>query len=1203
MNTKSSQNGRATGVKSRLSAMLCAFAATMMSFPSAAALNVPAVPLQVGTPLPPNIMLILDDSGSMDWTFMPGPFAASAAPLNNQTSPVSIGLETYAHNTLYYDPSIDYTPWILADGSYHSGGTTLNSVWTDAALASSNASIANRVHTYYVPKTPGTNLDRTNGFYRYQIHADGSVWRSEYTGASSRITLLNQGGIWQSNNNWRQYQVDVPSGVYDLEITTSGGGGDADLYVRRGAQPTTSNYDCRERSNGNNHTCEFDPPQAGRYYIGLFADSTFNNVNLNVSYVASRYCGADDGWNNCTRVTPNGRSEQAEANNFATWYSYHRTRMKAAKAGAGSAFADLNGGNYRVGFTTIWGPSQSDRNAEFLINVGSNNGLFENRNGSTNRTTWFNRLYDATANNGTPLHNALRRMGLYYSDDLAGYGGTSGPYGPEASPLACRQNFSILTTDGYWNQEDSIVYSGNDDGNDGATYSRPDGTSEQSYVAAAPYRDNFSKTLADVAMKYWKTDLMPGMDNIVPTTTVNPAFWQHMVTFGISLGLKGTLPQTSVADVLQAQQAGTFPGWPNPTDNEDDHRIDDLLHAAVNGHGAFAAASNPTEFAMALRSALASIDERTSSASNLSFNSSVLNNDTVSYSANFVAGQWIGDVTAYSTTSAGAVNPPLWRASNGIPTTPSSRRIRTYGGATGTRTAATAFPTAAQETVLTTAVANYIKGDRTGEGSTYRARATLFGDIVNSSPVYVETGSDKTIYVGANDGMLHAINAENGAERFAYVPKLLDMARLKDLSRRVDFVHQYFVDGPISVSTRVQTPNKNYLVGTLGRGGRGVYGLDVTDPTTFATSGQSWEFAGDNDMGMVLGKPLIAKVNIGTNGTMAAIVANGINSPNDRAALFVINLATGALIQKITTNAETANGLSVPTGVDANGDGKVDTVYAGDLQGNVWRFDLSASTSTSWSSAKLFTATYKDDPTRRQPITGGITVAYNPATYNPWVFFGTGRYILETDPGDTSTQTWYGMEDNGTAITGRAQLKEREIVLAGVLGGNPVRAFEETTSGDMNGTKGWYVELLTPPDYTAEGERMIGDQFVVSGNVLVASSVIPRSDGCDTTGRGYLNFIDAFTGGALSAPFIDANGDGVIDHNDTLPSGTGGGGTDVPVGSIDLGIGMPTDPGALIGSGGEAVFCANGSTGAPGCVPFEWGPGFGRISWRELLRD
>src|SRR5690606_3690967 len=150
------------------------------------------------------------------------------------------------------------------------------------------------------------------------------------------------------------------------------------------------------------------------------------------------------------------------------------------------------------------------------------------------------------------------------------------------------------------------------------------------YEPALPYRDGASisrsNTLADVAMRYWKHDLVPDMSNIVPTTNANPAFWQHMVTFGISIGLKGTLDQSSVQEVLAAggpRKDGAAVNWPAPA-ADSVNNIDDLLHAAVNGRGTFLSAGNPEEFSTGLSAALAAIVERTGSFSNVAANSTAL---------------------------------------------------------------------------------------------------------------------------------------------------------------------------------------------------------------------------------------------------------------------------------------------------------------------------------------------------------------------------------------------------------------------------------------------------------------------------------------------------------------------------------------------------------------------------------------------------
>src|SRR5690606_5374059 len=162
-----------------------------------------------------------------------------------------------------------------------------------------------------------------------------------------------------------------------------------------------------------------------------------------------------------------------------------------------------------------------------------------------------------------------------------------------------------------------------------------------------------------------------------------------------------------------------------------------------------------------------------------------------------------------------------------------------------------------------------------------RVRSTLLGDIVNSSPTYVaDTG---TLYVGANDGMLHAFDAETGEEQFAYIPGIIDFNQLAKLSRG-DYLHKFFVDGPIAVSSRKLTPGKNLLVGALGRGGKGLFGLDVSTPDSFGTSDVEWELAetAGNNMGMVLGRPILAPVR---SGVTAAVLGNGVNSTSGRAAL------------------------------------------------------------------------------------------------------------------------------------------------------------------------------------------------------------------------------------------------------------------------------------------------------------------------------
>ncbi|MGH8078600.1 MAG: pilus assembly protein, partial [Lysobacter sp.] len=315
--------------------------------------------------------------------------------------------------------------------------------------------------------------------------------------------------------------------------------------------------------------------------------------------------------------------------------------------------------------------------------------------------------------------------------------------------------------------------------------------------------------------------------------------------------------------------------------------------------------------------------------------------------------------------------------------------------------------------------------------------------------------------------------------------------------------------------------------------------------------------------------------------------------------------------------SDTGNGLSTPRGWDHDGDGFLDYVYAGDLKGNVWKFDLSSNKKAEWevsySNTPLFVA--KDAAGNPQPITGGLSIALDPVTFKPFVFFGTGKYLEQSDVAsvagvpNTSTQTWYGIRDNGAITTGRTALQERKLAVVGTTtiadpsgALNPdgtkktivraTRGFEK--HGPLDDTKkGWYVDLLQPPSPgTAQGERMVGDPFLL-GRVLTAASIIPSPDPCSGGGTGYLNAIDAFTGTSVATPFFDANGDGNFD-NDKV-------GTDdneVPVGSIDPGVGMPTSPTII-----ESLVVVGGSTGGTGSVKVNNPVLKARISWREILRQ
>jgi type IV pilus assembly protein PilY1 len=1225
-----------------------AFLTVLLALPATAAIDIPNDPLTTGARVPPNILFILDDSGSMAFDAMPAD---------------SIGTgwqnRSYVHNTIYYDPSKTYQPWVGADGNLLTGGTTYGAVYgsynlvggstidlsdssscrrynrnhspaTTDEFATGAALVCGGVQTFYVPRDPSGNLSNVSNYYRYQIPEGGAeVIRAEYgavalsgqqavqVGGASPLT-----GELTDNNAVTHWLAAVPAGVaLNVLIENTDNRTNTRTMAYRVYSPAGNTVCSGTRAVGQSVTCSVDSTEAGQYRIEL---QRSQNRAVMYRLSASRYttnscdgATSGNGWINCTPATPTGRSVAAEKNNYATWFSYHRTRMKAAKAGASAAFSEL-GTEVRVGFRTIWernGSTGTNWPTQAVpIPVQYNDGLFDDVTVAgvsyDNRTKWYGRLHGAIGQNGTPLHGALAKAGQYFSSS-----GANGPYGPQIgdNQLACRQNFTILTTDGYWNNFSNYSSPvGNADGSASPTITEPTTGASYTYTPGPPYSDSHggtNGTLADVAMHYWKTDLRTDMRNIVPTTPTNPAFWQHMVTFGLSIGLSGNTGFSSVEEVPE-----NYTGWPDPMPSENATRIDDLLHAAVNSRGAFVAASDPDQFTNGLKAALAAIVERTGSFSNVAANSTAIDVGSRVFQANYVSSVWTGELrsqpvslaTGVQAVNCSGANQPAngWCASKGIPAA-ADRKIFTSNGhndghpvapAITNGTEGRTFPSQATTSQLAslarlapayaypvtgTQNADYIAGDRTREmsqGGNLRNRVHLLGDIVGSSPAYVQ--ETNTIYIGANDGMLHAINAANGSELFTFIPGIVNWADLGSLSRP-DYAHRYFVDGPITVTTTQQTPGKHLLVGALGKGGKGLFSLDVTSPGTFGASNFKWERAdtpGAN-MGLIQGRPIITRVQTGAT---AVVVGNGVNSTNHRAVLVVLDIETGNVIREIDTgagSATTPNGLSAPAGVYGADGRTLAYVYAGDLLGNVWKFDLTSATPASWGVTKLFEAT--DSANNPQPISGGVTIATHPLTNQRWIFFGTGRYLTAGDVTSTAVQGMYGFVEDSETLD-RGDLTQRTVHVTGATSnGFPVRAFEASTPLPA-GSKGWFIDL------PASGERIVQEPQVVS-TFLVTASMIPSGDACESDGSGYINALNAFTGTSAGGSYFDLNRDG--NTEDGAVSG-------LPVGSVNLGVGMPTLPSLLRG-----MLVVGGSGGAELGSPLTLQPRWDRASWREIRRD
>ncbi|RYF01855.1 MAG: hypothetical protein EOO32_02285 [Comamonadaceae bacterium] len=472
---------------------------------------------------------------------------------------------------------------------------------------------------------------------------------------------------------------------------------------------------------------------------------------------------------------------------------------------------------------------------------------------------------------------------------------------------------------------------------------------------------------------------------------------------------------------------------------------------------------------------------------------------------------------------------------------------------------------------------NYLRGDRSNEGSTntryYRPRTHVLGDIVNSAPVYVQaptrnytdTGyaTYKTaqsarqgmVYVGANDGMVHAFNADTGAEAWAYIPSVL-LPRLFQLAdKNYAGNHANFVDGQITQADVYYDGRwRTILVGGLGGGGRAFYALDVTDPTAAPTV--LWEFSSsssltprlnDADLGFSYGSPVVTKL---SDGTWAAIVSSGYNnlSPGDgRGHLWVVNAVTGALIKKIdngmgsTATGGTVTGCSVapcPSGLaqisgwtDSGTNNLSTQIYGGDLYGNLWRFDITALTASGGSAPVQLLATLSDASGVRQPVT--TTPELGLVSGKHVVYVGTGAYLGVSDVTTTQRQSMYAIKDplSGATASASSPIHANPRSNACSAGTN-TNCFVRLTLTDASGTRtvansvtyrpnlatmnGWFTDMPTT------GERIDVDPVLFSGTLVYVSNTPSASGACSTGGSSFINYVNYATGLPVTGDVVGA---------------------------------------------------------------------------------
>lgn len=1283
------------------------------------------LPLDVSREVQPNVLFLLDDSGSMSWSQLISvegqPFVNSGGPNGRTndtfamppTDQVDSDEKCVRYNLLAYDPTVKYEPWLGKDSAnvpvpYVDLNLTLTSARKDPYLPATT-DISDHLYTSFVDANTNNTLNAGEcgtftDFIALEVgYRIEPVANNAFSNDATGVLHDHAGSAGNYSNNRNDSFLINPTGATDLQITFTAFNTENNfdyVYVTQLENDNLTAKGPRRQYDNDNlpGPLGFDTGQA---LIEFTSDASvtrpgftlsWNNSNSNTTTLVQETvneagCRASA---NCTLVKDLPLSVINTQENYVNWFSYYRTRELVAKKAMAGIIAE---NDQRLGLATL---NNNDR-------VGT---LVKDMRVSANKTELLTNLFEVRSGGGTPLRRALDGAGRYFQQATAiptdlfttnngttpnhsgdGTISNNSPVLNQAGGGICQQNFSVLFSDGEWNGGNPGVGDRDVDGTgpfDGGTFADTFGPSATGDMA---------DTLADVAMRYLEEDLAGDLSNNntvrdthhieKPPSERRVMPHQHMSTYTVAFGLTGTLDgNPGGPDLIPSTPPTTpyvFPGWTNP--NNGARKTDDMRHAAWNGRGEFLSAGNPAELISSLNAAIDSIGDRTTATSaGASFNSTIISTDTLVFRGSFITNDWTGDLQAFQFDDNGIIDrgisgdksdDAVWSASAKLAAQLnadfSSRNVVTFNGdravafdfpdltlgtpytaATLTEAqadrlledfvAANPAATAEERRDYGTLLVNYLKGDSDNEGTLFRERFNKYlGPIINSSPQFVGVPSEPypdliaqnagdpapsatapirysvfqqskinrtaLVYVGGNDGMLHAFEAggvavdgagaetiTGGNEVFAYIPSFLEN-NIQDLSED-SYAHRAYVDGTPTVRDVYLSPFagetaswRTYLVSAARSGGRGIFVLDVTDPTVLANtataargssastlnSAVKFEYtsADDADLGFVYGRPQIAKMN---NGKWVAIVPNGYNSTGDgQAHLFIIDLETGTLIKKISTGvgsratglpctdgASNCNGLSSPTIADIDGDFIIDRIYAGDLHGNMWVFDVSSSSIADWDIAfddgtkrPLFTACANDGacsvlPTdNRQAITVAPEIIFHPNKTSPstepniLVYFGTGQFIAVNDQINSTTQSFYAVWDSGTepATAGgadraanlrRSNLQQQGFYSTTNAGGDAVFdvrgvnadgsfSANAAVAYDIAGEQGWFIDFelnQSGTDLLDRGRSIISP--LVINEVVVFVITVPTGNICQPVGSSNIVGLDAVNGSVPS---------------------------------------------------------------------------------------
>jgi type IV pilus assembly protein PilY1 len=1173
----------------------------------------------------PNLMFILDDSGSMLWDYMPDELGSGNTP-----NTAIYGYWSPQCNGLAYDPAIVYSPPLNADGTPFPNAN-FSAARRDGYDSGSTADdLTNR--TYYRYATSGTlqpklgwtydtsgNVITTTTFYRECFSDIGS---NPGAGRFTLVTMTAASPDAQNYANWYSYykrryllmrtavgravkQLDSGYRIGFSRINSKGATEGANF---RDAKP----FDATQKTNfysslygapvGGGTPLRGALSKIGRYYAKklpgqtydpmeyscqrnyalLTTDGYWNNGgtgNEDGSYGPYDVNGATVGNRDGTEVRPmfdgsssiqnavtptttvtNQRSITVVRTRTTSEYTVTETLPNASNDGCG-------GNNNRRRITTRY-----LRTAEFKTETTS----FPRQTLTSTRTVVTT---NGVVTSNTVTNNTVTSTWASPTDRV--YDNIPGSFVAQSPTLSCTRDGAGTTTSPTTSSTVTQTLSGPT-----VTVVDQTGPTVGATTTTTTVTGGTSDTLSDVSQYFYANDLRTAAlgncssttiggaatnvcPNIVPTAGRDQNEAQHMTTFTIGLGLSGTLAYdknylTQTAGDFVAITNGTK-DWPAPTttlsgNSGDARNIDDLWHAAVNGRGQYYSALDAAALSEAITGVTNTIKQAEGSGVASSFNtlSFVSGTGNTVYQAGYLTRSWVGELNAYAVdgTTGVIAATPRWSAQALLDAKPAASRNILYRQAPGDSTLrAFTFANlnadgyganftnlcskpvvAGQCAALSVAnrtladngtnLVDYLRGVNTYNATNtssplFRTRANTLGDIINGAPVFVgrppftytdagyasfaaaRASRTPVVYVGANDGMLHAFSAESGEELWAYVPTAVmpNMYRLANSNYATG--HQSFVDAePVVGDIYVGGAWKTILVGGLGAGGKAFYALDITDPNNPKSL---WEFT-DANLGLSFANPVIAKR---ADGTWIVAVASGYNNTtgDGRGHLYVLNANTGAKLLDIATTAGSAaspSGLTkINAWVDAATNNTAKRFYGGDLLGNLWRFDIDNLVAPN--QAAHLVAQFQTAAGVGQPITTRPELLLVSGSHAA-VVVGTGRYLGASDITDGTQQSLYVVKDSLTA-TGLGVVRTNNSLVRQTLSVSGTSISSSNAAVAWDDQNGWWF------DFPTSGERIVTG-MALQGSVLTAASTVPSGDACTTGGSSWLYRINITTGQA-----------------------------------------------------------------------------------------